>query len=173
MGFSSGWIAVRGKDLEAIHAALGLKPADAPPAGEPLLGMTLPSGWYVVVAEIDRLDFFPLDDEVLAAVSRGAEAITCSVVESTDFSAVARWKNGRESWSIVRNDDPDLMPPWWWLLLHVWPWRWVRAFAGRIVTGWPPRRALRADAVDVAGELVGFRHDGQADWPAHREPLQR
>ena len=68
----------------------------------PLYAMTLPNGWHVVVAHTSS-NYSPSALDVIQRVSRGGEAIYGAVVESTDYSELAAWRDGTRVWSVVHD----------------------------------------------------------------------
>jgi len=110
MGVSLSWIAIEGKSSEALHSQLGLSET-----GEqggvldfPMVGLTLPSGWYLLVAK--GCDHKMLSDRVLGNLSSEASVIGCAVEEHVMFSSAMLWREGGRIWSIRhRGGDYGIM----------------------------------------------------------------
>ncbi len=102
MGYSLAWVAVRGIDRDRVLAALGASPTgerqDIPDAD--LVGASLPSGFYLVVAN----HFGVLEDEEIARdLSLHGEALLCFVEEHVMMSMACCFSKGRELWRITHD----------------------------------------------------------------------
>src|SRR6266511_1287965 len=102
MGFSLEWLAVRGKEPRSVWSAMGLQGTGKRATDGPLYAMTLPNGWHIVVAHISS-NYSPSGLDVISRVSRGAEAVYGAVVESTDYSELAAWRDGARVWYVVHD----------------------------------------------------------------------
>lgn len=177
MGFSVAWVAVRGKDPAEVRAAFGvqaLAPREVPAGRAPeLIGLSLAGGWYLIIDSFFR-ELHASPERVLPRLSRGAEAIVCRNVDSTDYCDAEGWRDGKLIWFVANDAGAAELP--WFAWLTTWPWHWGQLGSGRLIQGRPPARygelQGKADApVDLAQEIVGFRHDEMPPWSSAHEEL--
>jgi hypothetical protein len=105
MGYSISWLACKGRERGVLQRELGvLGTGDFGEYGDlPLVGTTLPSAWYLLVA--DRCDAELISEQVLSSVSENCSAIACSIEEHVMFSAAAFWNNGRKVWEVSHRGE--------------------------------------------------------------------
>lgn len=104
MGYNLSWVAVKGGDSDTVHRTLNVSPAGGREEFQesPIVGAALPSGWYLVIVDgSDDCDVH--DQEILAILSSGGEAISCAVLEGTMFSMASHWRAGVQTWSVMHN----------------------------------------------------------------------
>src|SRR5437016_4796141 len=103
MGFSQSSLGVTGKSSDAVLAALSLRPTgeheDFPES--PFVATTLPSGWFLVVA--DRAEHEIISDDVLQRLSAGCEVVTCFVEEHVMVSGASGWRDGIRIWRVTHD----------------------------------------------------------------------
>lgn len=102
MGYALEWQAFRGASAQAVCDDLGLKRTGQREdvADSPLVGVELPSGWYVVVAN----NFSRYGKKVdPAQLSREGELVVCCVEERVGYSSAEEWKHGCQLWSIIHD----------------------------------------------------------------------
>ncbi len=105
MGYSLSWIAVKGRiDLEVLQL-LGLKKTGkhGDYGKQRIVGRMLKNGWYILIA--DGCDDPMTKAKVLALLSKGCEAVACSIEEHVMFSSCAFWKKGKKVWSVKHRGD--------------------------------------------------------------------
>ncbi|WDI44127.1 hypothetical protein [Bremerella sp. P1] len=103
MSFAYSWLAVSGKSPDDMLHALGLESGDTYegfPDGT-LSGISLPTGWYLVVSE--RCDF--ANTRNLRRLSKRCDLITCAVEEHLMYASTSFWKNGRLAWEITHDSQ--------------------------------------------------------------------
>ncbi len=174
MGFSLSWLAVRGKDAEAVRRQLGVSGTgeheDVPDS--PLLGAELPTGWYLVVANHSVVE----ETEPVSELSTGGEVVTCFVEEHVMYSRASGWKDGKRLWSITHDSQHGIDhleaegdPPAQFIPVR------DRLTAKQISRG--DADFIFDIPVEVAHALTGFRHDrdisGAADEPYERLERRR
>jgi hypothetical protein len=162
MGFAMSWIACNGKEPELLHQKLGCRSTGefGEYADYPLVGRSLPSGWYAMVA--NRCDHRIVSEPVLSAISLDCSVIACSIEEHVMYCASSLWRDGGKIWGLVHQGDRDV--------------------ADLTVTGNPPDTLIqiREDCakkqageprgrypvdwffeipLELAGHAAGFRHD--------------
>jgi hypothetical protein len=91
VGYSLGWVAVRGRDPQDLRTLVG---------GRDTRTRELPGGWHLVIA--DRGEHF-VQDALLARLSAGAEAVGCFLEEHVMYSAAVGWVNGQKIWSVMHD----------------------------------------------------------------------
>lgn len=105
MGFAISWLAVKGKAPEAIHAELQLHPTgrreEIPESA--LVGSLSADGWYLIVAQ--GAEHRLISPSVMELLSRGCEAITCTVEEHVMYSESSGWRDGQRLWSVTHRGD--------------------------------------------------------------------
>lgn len=108
MGYSQSWLAVRGKPPSAVLEALGLRGTGTREeiAESPIVGVELPSGWFLVVA--DRSGHRLMREPVLQKLSAGCEVVTGDVEEHVMASVATGWKNGQRVWSVVHDAQQEM-----------------------------------------------------------------
>jgi uncharacterized RDD family membrane protein YckC len=167
MGYSVWWLGVSGKErgqvLDELGLALDGEAEDV--IGHPLVGVTLPTGWFLVL--LNRYAPVWYTDEELADLSAGCSVISCEAEEHAMYSAASGFADGRRSWRIVHDDlkDPDDLraegdlPPDFSAIFAS-----LKEKHDLETAEWPGGDAPRTDylfdvPVDVAQALSGFRHD--------------
>jgi hypothetical protein len=104
MGFSLGWVAVRGVDPGVVRGILGLRATgiteDVPESDR--VARQLPGGWYLVLQQRGE---HLVGDALLQRLSSGGEAVGCFVEEHVMYSAAACWVDGRKAWSVTHDSD--------------------------------------------------------------------
>ena len=163
MGYSLSWIAVRGKSPESVLAQLKLAPSgrfeETP--GAPLSAATLPSGWFIVIAN----DCNYADRSPLKELSRDAEVVACAVEEHVMASGASCYVDGKEQWCIAHDSERGLNH----LDISGDPPQGTRAIRKRAEAQQKADGADEAEvdylcevAIELAAELTGFRHDRSA-----------
>jgi len=125
----------------------------------PLVGATLPRGWYVVV--VDRGESL-LKDELLRRLSAGCEAVGCFLEEHVMYSAAVGWANGCKVWSVTHDSAKARAH----LQLEGDPPPALSAIRARLDTKQDAAGGDTADVdyvfdipVELAKAVTGFRHD--------------
>jgi hypothetical protein len=159
VGFSLAWVAVRGKDRDAVLRELGLRgTGEEDDVGEAeVCGLKLAGGWYVLFMN-DWGEAAGLKDEAaLARLTKGAEAVYCGIEEHAMSFAASHWRDGAMAWRVEhsaekgeRHLDVSGKPP--------------PEFAGIRDRRMKEQDAGGADfvaeiPVDLAELVTGFRHD--------------
>ena len=100
MGYSLSWAALKGGNLQKACATLGLRTTGNCEGilESKIVGVTIPTGWYVVV--FNRKE---LQDRVLALLSRSGEVICCFVEDHVMVSWASGWREGTKAWSVVHD----------------------------------------------------------------------
>lgn len=90
------WVAVKGRSLEAVHAALGMKPDGEPGAfsNHEQAGTPLPNGWYGVFTSGIA------EEAGLAELSRGAEVVFSCEAQGVCQGFAYEFKDGERLWKI-------------------------------------------------------------------------
>jgi hypothetical protein len=159
MGFHVGWFTVRGKTPTEIRAELGLVETDAReyvPESE-LTAVPLPSGWYMVFC--NDLTATELEDERLAALSRGADVMAFFVEEASMVSLARGYAAGRRIWEVVHDsskghgnlETEGVLPP-------SFPEVHDR-LAAELAADGHGADYLFDVAADLSRSITGFRHD--------------
>jgi hypothetical protein len=107
MGFAVSWLAVRGKAQQDVLSQLRLRETpdrERVPESD-IVASTLPSGWYLVFYSRDPTS---LNMPMLAAISSGAEVITCAVEEHAMVSIAEGWRDGIKVWSVSHDSERGL-----------------------------------------------------------------
>jgi hypothetical protein len=108
MGFSLSWVAVPPSARDTLLTELALVPTaefeEVPES--PTTGVSLPTGWYAVVA--NRCDYVTGRLPALAAVSRAADVVACSVEEHVMASWAGGWSAGRQVWEVAHDAQSGL-----------------------------------------------------------------
>ena len=110
MGFRIGWLAVRGKEAQRIHAELGLSAvdhvqADYPP-DDPISGAPLRRGWYLV--NFNEYDHPLMRSDRLKRLSEGAELFGCHIHETVMVCSTEYWRDGHGIWRVEHDAQIDL-----------------------------------------------------------------
>lgn len=107
MGYSLSWIAIKGRSDREIQQLLGFKNTGKfGNYGEHrIVGRELRNGWYILIA--NKCDDPTTKGKVLAKISKGCQAVVCSIEEHVMFSSCAFWKNGKKVWSVKHRGDED------------------------------------------------------------------
>lgn len=99
MGYSLSWVAIRGRSAADVRRDLRLaatgKFQEYPEA--PFLGAALPGGWSLILANRDHRFG---DEELLARLSVGGEAVACLVEDHSMVNQASGWKEGRHVWTV-------------------------------------------------------------------------
>lgn len=168
MGYSLSWVAVKGRTDSEIHQSLGLKKTGrhGDYGKQRIVGRMLKKGWYIIIAQ--GCDDPITRTKTMAMLSKGCEAVACSIEEHVMFSSCAFWKKGKKTWSVTHRGDEGPLDI--------------------VKTGKPPescalleRELIEAqkkednenESVDhvfdlplvMAKQLVGFRHDEEVNEP--------
>jgi hypothetical protein len=164
MGWSCSWVAVRGKLGERLLAELGLRATGQRvefPEGE-WFGVSLPSGWYLVL-RADHCQPNEFRDRALEALSGDCEMVAGSADEHVMVSSMAFWKDGGRKWWVMHDAHEGIYhlacdgdPP--------------ASYAGFVDTYRKQQDEEGGNAADVdllfevplalGVELTGFRYDG-------------
>ena len=167
MGWSCSWVAVRGKPGERLLAELALRATGERvefPQGE-WFGVSLPSGWYVVL-RANHCEPKEFGDRALEALSGGCEVIVGSAEEHVMVCSVGLWKDGERKWWVQH----DAQEGTYHLACEGTP---PASYAGFVHTYRKEQDAEGGATADVdlifevplalGTELTGFRYD--ADVP--------
>lgn len=105
MGQSVSWLAFRGAEPELVRRQLGLVGTGDPgePGEAPVVGATLPDGWYLVVAA--GCDHAIVSEDVLKLASAGGTAVGCSIEEHVMFASATLWRGGAKRWTVRHQGD--------------------------------------------------------------------
>ena len=105
MGFSISWLALKTDDKDSANALLSLKETGefGDYADYPIVGIILPSGWYLIVA--DRCDHELIKPETLKDISSNFTVVACSIEEHCMFSSCSIWDDGAEQFSVDHKGD--------------------------------------------------------------------
>jgi len=105
MGYSLSWIAVKGRSNKVLQQVLGFRITGRHGNyGEhALVGRQLRDGWHLLIANTcdDRI----AKNKTLAYLSKGCQAVACSIEEHVMFSSCAFWNEGRKVWSVKHRGD--------------------------------------------------------------------
>lgn len=175
MGYSLTWLAARGRTPEEVRTALGLRLTDQREeiAESPLSAITMPGGWYVVVA--NEFDGSFADEPVLARLSDGSsEVVTCFVEEHVMASEACEWKAGKKLWRVSHQsyqgifhlDADGQLPATFEKLLG-------EARSQQENVGQTANVDHMFDVpVEIAKSRTGFRHDEGDQGHAEKEPFE-
>ncbi len=176
MGYSLTWLAARGRTPEEVRIALGLRLTDQREeiAESPYSAITMPGGWYVIVA--NELDESFADTSVLARLSQGSsEVVTCSIEEHVMASEACEWKAGNELWRASHQSDQGIyhlateghLPATFEKLLDE-----ARSKQENVGAQSSNVDHLFDVPIEIAKSRTGFRHDeGGQDHP-EKEPFE-
>jgi hypothetical protein len=91
------------KSPDAVLASLALRPAGEREAfpESPFVSASLPTGWFVVVADGAEHDI--LSEDTLRQLSTACEVVTCTVEEHVMVSQATRWRDGRRLWRVTHD----------------------------------------------------------------------
>jgi len=105
MGASIGWLAVKGKDSDAVLGALDLV-RNEQTESHPRRGfaITLPSGWFVVVT---RFASPLIAEESLRPLSRGCTVVTCEQDDQQLVSAATCYVDGLRTWRVEHDGQQE------------------------------------------------------------------
>jgi hypothetical protein len=148
MSISGVWTAIRGKQKTDVLRELGLQIAEVQ-AGGALVGVLLPTGWYVVTVSLRSAE--DPCAPVLAKLSSGCEVLTFGEVESTGYKTAAGWKDGSRIWSVIC--DPDQSDK---LAIEGIP---PAALESILRADTEETRAALYDVLELSKSLIGFRPD--------------
>jgi len=105
MGYSLSWIAVKGRSSKELQQVLGFRSTGRHGNyGEhTLVGRQLRDGWHLLIANTcdDRI----AQNTTLAHLSKGCQAVACSIEEHVMFSSCAFWNEGKKVWSVKHRGD--------------------------------------------------------------------
>ena len=164
MGYAISWLAIRGKSSSTVRKELGLlatgKLEDVPESK--ILGMELPSGWYLIFAN----DCGFAEGLPLGKLSQDAEVVACSVEEHVMFSYATGWRNGERHWAVTHDSnngiqhlETDGRPPFIF-----------NAIRERLTLEQTEadRNKINVDCImdvpiELAESLTGFRHNKDID----------
>src|SRR5262245_51761905 len=106
MGYSLSWTAVKGRSNKELKQVLGFRSTGTHGNyGEhTLVGRQLRDGWYLLIANTcdDRI----AQNITLAHLSKGCQAVACSIEEHVMFSSCVFWNEGKKVWSVKHREDP-------------------------------------------------------------------
>jgi hypothetical protein len=102
---AGGWLAVKGKDGDAVLSALDLVRNDQT-STHPRRGfaIALPSGWFVVVT---RFASPLIAEESLRPLSHGCTVVTCAQDEQQLVSSATCYVDGIRSWHVEHDGQQD------------------------------------------------------------------
>jgi hypothetical protein len=105
MGYSLSWIAVKERPNEEIQRILGLRKTGkhGDYGKHSLVGHQLRDGWYILIANTseDRIT----KGKILTKLSKGCQAVACSIEEHVMFSSCAFWNKGKKIWSVKHRGE--------------------------------------------------------------------
>jgi hypothetical protein len=165
MGFSSSWLAVRGKASDDVLAELGLVETSLRewmPESE-IVSTTAPAGWFVVF--FNEASPGALKPETLKRLSATAELVTCQIEEHAMVSAASEWRDAKELWYVAHDAEDGLTN---------------LESTGELPTGFADVRDRQQSKqqtssdidyifdvpIELAASIVGFRHDDSFDGAA-------
>jgi uncharacterized RDD family membrane protein YckC len=170
MGYSVYWLGVHGKPraqlLQELGLQLGAETTDN--YRPPLVGVTLPDGWFVVMLNRHAPVWYA--DEALAALSADGRVITCEVEEHAMYSGAVGFAGGREVWRMVHDEGQGLdhletqgdLPPEFPVIHAEIKQRHDAAVAEAEELGEDVDVDHFFDVpADLAEEITGYRHDAR------------
>jgi hypothetical protein len=105
MGFAVSWLAIKGKAPETIQGELHLhatgRRIEIPEP--PFVGSSSADGWYLILAQ--GAEHRLISSSVMEQLSRGCEAVTCTVEEHVMFSEASGWRDGQILWSVTHTGE--------------------------------------------------------------------
>jgi hypothetical protein len=107
MGYSLGWLAVRGSASDSLLRVLGMRGTgtrEELPEAE-MVGAALPAGWYVVIVQGGE---HLLDDKLMQQVSLDCEAVACFLEEHVMYCAATAWSSGHQLWWVGHDSDKGI-----------------------------------------------------------------
>jgi hypothetical protein len=104
MGFRQAWLAVKGRSRDDVLGSLGLMGTGEREelAESPVVAADLPGG-RTLVLENETVDL--IADDVVRRLSAGCDVVVCYVNETTMFSMVSRWTDGRQIWKVTHDSS--------------------------------------------------------------------
>jgi hypothetical protein len=159
MGYSLSWPALKGGNLQTARAALGLRATGKreETAESKIVGVQLPTGWYVV--QLNRTE---MEDRELARLSRSGEVVCCSVEDHVMVSWASGWSEGKTVWSVVHDCEKGRFHL---DIKEVAPAE-LKGIAERLTAEQQAAGGEKADVdhvydvpAELAKELTGYRHD--------------
>ncbi len=162
MGYSLSWIAVKGRTTEDLQRLIGFRSTGKPGNyGEHyLVGRSLQDGWYILIA--NSSDDPIANNKMLSELSKGGQAIVCSVEEHVMFSSCSFWDKGKKAWSVKHRGDRNVFD-------LVKSGKVPKSYASLMEELVQKQKAESGENADVdhifelplelAKQLVGFRHD--------------
>jgi hypothetical protein len=107
MGFKLSYIAIKGRSEQEILEQFSLQATDSNFGSYAILsnnviGTELPNGWYLI---LDPQFNLVKRIEELQRLSAAARVLTCTIIETTNFSSASEWKDGDCIWSVENNTD--------------------------------------------------------------------
>ena len=159
MGYSLSWAALKSGNLQTACAALGLRSTGKREeiAESKIVGVQLPTGWYVVVFNQSETE-----DRELARLSRTGEVASCFVEDHVMVSWASGWREGKKLWSVAHDcekgrfhlDIKGEAPPE------------LKGIAERLIAEQQTAGGEKADVdhvydvpAELAKALTGYRHD--------------
>jgi hypothetical protein len=108
MGYSLSWVAVKGRSHAELQQILGLKRTgkQGDYGAHALVGRHLQDGWYILIANSSEDKI--AKSKTLAQLSKGAQAVACSIEEHVMFSSCAFWNAGKKIWSVMHRGERDV-----------------------------------------------------------------
>ena len=161
MGVSLSWIAVEALPDEQVLDRLAMTRTTKRSAYpfKSVACSNLPSGWFLVAAW--RCDHRIVTRASMSALSRGCQAISCSIEEHVNFARTEYWRDGLRVWQVQHEGDEDSEN-------MTSEGRLPERFHELLATA-EPQDSENLDGhfhMDIplvlAKELCGFRHDGSA-----------
>jgi hypothetical protein len=108
MGYSQSSLAVLHKSPDAVLASLALRPTgereEFPES--PFVSASLPSGWFLVVADGAEHDI--LSEDTLRHLSTACEVVTCTVEEHVMVSEATGWRDGQRLWRVAHDAQTSI-----------------------------------------------------------------
>lgn len=171
MGYALSWAAVRDGNPQTVWAALGLRSTGKREAvaESKIVGVQLPTGWYLVL--FDRRD---VEDRVLARLSLSGEVVSCFVEDHVMVSWASGWRRGKKIWSVIHGCEKGHFH----LETKGEPPDELKGIAERLIAEQRADGGEKADVdhlydvpAELAKQLTGFRHDQDAQgWS--RDPFE-
>ena len=108
MGYSQSSLAVFRKPADAVLASLALRPTGERAAfpESPFVSATLPSGWFLVVADGAEHDI--ISEERLGQLSTACQVVTCTVEEHVMVSEATGWRDGQRLWRVTHDAQTSI-----------------------------------------------------------------
>src|SRR5271155_3038419 len=159
MGYSLSWAALKSGNLQTACAALVLRSTGKREeiAESKIVGVQLPTGWYVVVFNQSETE-----DRELARLSRTGEVASCFVEDHVMVSWASGWRERKKVWSVVHDCEKGRFH----LDIKGEAPAELKGISERLITEQQAAGGEKADVdhvydapAELAKVLTGYRHD--------------